>query len=100
MEKSFKERAELWLAQYGYTVHSHNPDWTNITFVNWDNAGENYPAISCSCIGGETVTLSDNSLKLFLTLSSGSLQFEHPLIEKYILTMKYYADLCTRYPPF
>lgn len=96
----FRKQAEEWLEPYGYSVHSHNPSWTNISFVCFDKLGENYPAITCTYSeNGSTVRVHDNGLKLFITMEADNIAFLHKDIDRWIKAIKHYTDLCLAYPP-
>lgn len=99
MTKTFKQRTEDWLSPLGYSIHSHNPAWTNITLMNYERLGENFPAITCS-ESDMTVNLSYHGLKMLVSLQCNSLAFEHKDIARFIDVMKYYADTCEENPPF
>lgn len=98
----FIKECEEWLAPFGYELQARSSDNKYCILSNYKYLGENYPAIECFLDdnGNKKARVSDNSLKMFITMTTGDLQFKHPNIEKYIKVIKHYADVCENFPPF
>lgn len=98
--KTFKEECEEWLYPLGYTIHTHNPDYTHISF--WNTSEHHLPEITCiyNLSKEKKVKLVGGGTRMFLSICSGELQFKHPDIERYIDTMQHYSRLCHENPPF
>ncbi len=91
---NFMKECEEWLNPLGYSTHSYNGEGTEITFVNVESL--HHPTIvcmsdengtkSCKLVGG-------NSLKYFIQMTTGEMQFKHPSIQDYINAFRYYDEL-------
>jgi len=95
--KNFKKECIDWLKPFGYSVYTSSEN--SVIFMCYKN---NYPDIECKIEknGKKSCKLDNSNFKLFLTLSSGDIQFKHPHIEQYLKVFKHYADLVEKYPPF
>jgi len=100
MSEDFYFECIEWLKPLGYQVHSHNADKTSATFLKFGS--ENSPAIVCNIEGGyKSCEVVDRSnLMLFITLTSGKLQFKHPDILQYVMFIKHYTTVCKANSPF
>jgi len=102
MEEKFYEESVEWMNTLNYSIHSHNSQKSNITFISNDLGG-NYPAITCFINehNEKRCKLSDSgNYKMFLSLNSGDMQFKPSDIDRYIKVFKHYSDLAENYPPF
>ena len=91
----FEEECTEWLKPFGYDVQAINGSRTMVMLANYKNLGEGYPCITCRVSDGQrTAELSGGDLKMWFTISSQEIAFGYKDIEKYILTMKHYINLC------
>lgn len=103
--ESLMDDAKGWLAEHSYGVHHYSPDGKNITFCCSDTELEHYssfPAIKVwvNETGERRCQLHYSGLKMFLTLSSGEIQYRHPDIIKYITVMVNYVRVMESINPF
>lgn len=99
--KDFKQECLDWLSPFGYGVQWESGNGKAIGLACYEKLGENYPGITCYNDNDQkTAKISDNGLKLFLSIESGELSFGHSDIARYLEVFKHYMDLCTQNPPF
>ena len=102
--EEFKQESCQWLNPLGYYLHISTSNGGALIFSNPNpNHVIEYPIILCHNPDNESpyCTVEESAVfKMFLTLTSGKIQFRHPDIEKYIKVFRHYARLVNSNPPF
>ncbi len=98
--EAFVKECDEWLYPLGYSRYSSSGDGKYLTYTA-SPLDAHKPTINC-CIKENGVkfceVIGGSSMKLFITMRSGELQFKHPRIEDWINTMiKYDIEVSKLY---
>ncbi len=100
--KSFFKECERFLKTFGYSVQSHAPDYSSISFLCYDKILENYPSIICfiNSRGKKSMVISDStSYRICGQLTTGEIGFKPNNLQVYLNTFKHFGDLAANNPP-